>query len=484
MKRPSGACVLSIEQECQTTFTSTVDRRVEVVLGMFFEEMSRLAPALPGNAGIFNGYGRVYVDTHAHLEFAFCECDCPYRLAQVVETQYALARRATEALSERGVELLLVNNNHCGLLRRGTAFWGTHENYLVGGPATTLTALAIPFLVTRIFAGSGGVLAPGARFLAGARHLAMQASHDDGVTTRRSIFSTSRQEHHLAAHDPRERLHLLLGDGHRSQFNTALHVGATALAVKAMEHDRELPALLSGVALRNQNEGWIEALERLSVLAEPGSFPTVAPVVIEVQRIFLDAARRTVDTIVDPPEWMESILVDWSATLDAYERTDRRWLSARLDAYIKYELYSHYLAESGRSWADVVQNVDVLSELTLLDHDYHTISSKASIFESLQERGLLRHRVEPQIEPGAETDAYVPDVRTRARARARFIKEHAGTARSGAGFSVSWEHIRESDTRRVHALFDPFATEYSSEEVASPSEGGIFEALRALRRGP
>ena len=478
MSRPDAACVLSIEQECQTTLESSEDGLSPSVFRMFFEEMARLAPALRGAAGIFNGYGRVYVDTHAHLEFAFCECDDPYRLTQVVETQYDLARRATEALVERDVRMLLVNNNHCGLLRPDTVFWGTHENYLIEQPARTLRDLALPFLVTRTYAGSGGVLAPEARFLTGARHLAMRYPYDEDGGAGRSVFSTSREEHHLGPGDSRQRLHLLLGDGHRSQFNAALHSGATALALKAMQHDQELPSFLSRVRLRNRREGWLDALRRLNVLADPGAPPRVPPASIEVQRIFLESARRTVDAMNDPATWMASILEDWSSTLDAYERDDRGWLSARLDAFTKYELFTHYLGERGLSWVDAAEDIELLSELTLLDQDYHAISAPTSAFTELEARGLLEHRVAPRLEAGTEEDSFVPSVATRARARARFIKEHAEEGRMRPDMVMSWEHAREE--RRVHLLHDPFGTEYRTTESTQPARQGIFDRLGML----
>ncbi len=134
------------------------------------------------------------------------------------------------------------------------------------------------------------------------------------------------------------RLHLILGDGHRSQFNLALQFGATALALKAIQSDPKLGAQLGDVTLRRRGESWVGTLQRLNKLASPGEPPRVDPAVVEVQRIYLDAARRTVDAMSDPQDWMPRILEDWQLTLDAYERSDRRWLAPRLDAYTKYEL--------------------------------------------------------------------------------------------------------------------------------------------------
>ena len=63
-----------------------------------------------------------------------------------------------------------------------------------------------------------------------------------------------------------------------------------------------------------------------------------------------------------------------------------------------------------------------MSELTLLDHDYHAISEPGSIFDRLEASGTLNHRVGPKVGPGEEPEPYVPDVATRAKPRARFIR--------------------------------------------------------------
>jgi hypothetical protein len=449
--------VLSIEQECQTTVERAVGLRpIEGALMSFMRTMTDLAPALPGAGGFFNAYGRVYIDTHNHLELAAIECDSPYVLAQVVDTQYDLVRKAAAKLRHEGIDLLLVNNNHSGLLRPDAAFWGTHENYLIESSAAALADLALPFLVTRAYAGAGGVLSPSAQFLAGVRPLAMRLETGGGTTGNRAIYSTCREEHHQGPSPRRHRLHLIVGDGHRSQFNLALQLGATALALKAIQHDRQLPGDLQAVSLRRSPESWVGVLRRLNKLADPGEYPRVDPSVIAVQRIYLEAARRTVESMPEQQAWISQTLEDWERTLDAYECQDRPWLASRLDAFIKFELFSHYLAEQGRTWPDVVADHEALSELALLDHDYHAISQPSSVFTDLEERRLIDHRVAPPVTAGDEEEPFVPDVGTRARARARFIKEHA----RNVGLVMSWDYVREVRGHRVRKLYDPFAVGY------------------------
>ncbi len=459
MPPQDSRCLFSIEQECQTTVEATNGAAlVSGALTRFLEIFGRLAPSLPGDGGLFNAYGRVYVDINHHLEFSALECDSPYVLAQMVETQYELAARATAELERSGLKLLLVNNNHNGLLRPETAFWGTHENYLIDGPARDLADLTLPFLVTRLYGGAGGVLFPTADFLAGTRPLAMELPTGGHTTGNRAIYSTCREEHHMGPRPRQRRLHLIVGDGHRSQFNLALQFGATSLALKAIQSDPELKARLRKVTLRRRGESWVRALKRLNKLASPGEPPRVDPSVVEVQRVYLDAARRSVAAMSDPQGWIPRILEDWQLTLDAYERSDRLWLAPRLDAFTKYELYSHFLEDRGSSWGELVDDVEALSTLGLLDHDYHSISEPVSAFSDLDQRGLLSHRVADPIEPGGEEEPYVPDVGTRARARARFIREHSGRS----DLIMCWDRVFERSSRgRVRTLFDPFAEAYA-----------------------
>ena len=458
MPRKDSRCMFSIEQECQTTVeASNGATLVPEALPRFLKILGRLAPSLPGEGGLFNAYGRVYVDINYHLEFSALECDSPYVLAQMVETQYELATRATAELARSGLKLLLVNNNHNGLLRPETAFWGTHENYLIDGPAQDLADLTLPFLVTRLYGGAGGVLSPSADFLAGTRPLAMDLPTGGHTTGNRAIYSTCREEHHMGPRPRQRRLHLILGDGHRSQFNLALQFGATSLALKAIQWDPELGAQLKNVRLQRRGESWVGTLLRLNKLASPGEPPRVDPSVVEVQRIYLEAARRSVAAMSDPQDWMPRILEDWQLTLDAYERSDRLWLAARLDAFTKYELYSHFLEDRGSSWGELIDDMEALSTLGLLDHDYHSISEPVSVFSDLDQRGLLSQRVGDPIEPGSEEEPYVPDVGTRARARARFIREHSDRS----DLIMSWDRVIELSSQRVRTLFDPFAEAYT-----------------------
>lgn len=475
--------LMSTEEECLTA-TPDAPEQVDVAMHELLRAMSSLAPTLPGPAGLFNVYGRAYIDC-GHIELAMPECHSPYVLALVAERQRRVVAAARDQLAKRGTRLLLANNNHSGLLHRGCPVWGAHENYLVERHPTEFTPLVLPFLVTRIYAGAGGVEYPTGAFLAAVRPTCMEEVTGGSTTQCRAIHSTCRDEHHQGAVPLRFRYHGILGDGHRSQFNQALQFGATALALKAILFDGRLPRDLAGI--RGLADGdWLGTLQRLNVLQAAGGELRVDPLIVQVQRIYLDAAQRFVERLDAVPSWIPDLLRDWDATLRALAALDRPWLAARLDAFAKYEFYSSVLAGQGYTWRDLPQQPPRFAELALLDHSYHNFCDPESVFSLLERDGLLEHRVGPCIPPGEEVDPFVPECATRARARARFIKEHAGQDH----LVVDWSRVWDRREQRVATLEDPFAIEFSawtplaggsSPPVHPPGRERTARSIRQLR---
>jgi len=439
---------------------------MSVAVEEFMRIFGSLAPSLGAvGAGVHNGYGRTYPDCGAglHIEFASSECSSPYILPLIVERQQILAARAVAKLQEQGLRLVLANNNHSGLLRRGCSVWGSHENYLVEEHPSTFTELALPFLVTRIYAGSGGIEYPTANFLASVRALAMEQATGGGTTRERAIHSTAREEHHVGHSLKYFRYHQLLSDGHRSHYNLSLVAGATALALKAIQFDRQLPRLLAELQFPTASAEWVSLLRRLNVLATPGQSLRVDPLVIQVQRIFLEAARRYVNALDTPPPWVQRTLTDWEETLLALEKGDLHWLGRRLDAFAEYNLFSAVLADSGRSWEQLPQHPEMFQELALMQHSYHEFTNPKSLFNRLEEAGLLDHRVGPLVFPGKEPEPFVPETGTRAEPRARFIRENAHQP----GLAVDWSFVHDPRNGRIMATDDPFATSFGPWQEAT-----------------
>jgi len=447
--------VMGADQELLTSVPDAPSRTSAAVDALFVI-LRELAPTVDGPSGLFNPYGRIYVDAD-HVEIATMECDSPYSVPLVLESQQLLVRQARQKLEDQGIRLLLSGNNHDGLLTSDCSVWGAHENHLVTVPPRQLTALILPFWVTRIFGGAGGIEFPTGNFLASVRAVRMEHATGGNTTHDRAIHSTCRADHDVGDVLALWRLHNILGDGHRSQFNLALQFSSTSLAVKAICHDPELPRQLEKAGVWPP-ENWVNLLHRLNVLQRPGEELRVDPLVTDTQRIFLDSARRYVDRLDEVPGWILESLRDWEDTLTAMESCDRSWLSARLDAFIKYEFYSAVLKEAGTTWEDLPGHEELFAELALLDHSYHDFCSDESVFNMLERDGLLQHRVGPLVLPGQESEPYVPDVAGRAQVRSRFIRDHADDK---GRYSMDWVRVIDKHEWREATMFDPASTQYS-----------------------
>ena len=273
----------------------------------------------------------------------------------------------------------------------------------------------------------------------------------------------------------RFRYHLILADGHRSMYNTALLFGSSALAWKAMLHDCRLPRSLP--RLDSHGSGWVEILRALNRLAMPGRPPRVNPLVIATQRAFLEAAGRFAGGLSPAPPWVPRVLRDWSDTLDAMQHDDRPWLAARLDPFIKYEFFSSVLHHRGKRWGDVPGNAQLCTELELLNYSYHELTDAGSYFDRLEQAGALQHRVAEPLAPGAEPEPFVPQTETRAKTRARFIISSAGDR----GLVMDWGEVCEPPAARRRTLWDPFAAAYGPWEEAAETPDDlrhIFEHMR------
>ena len=468
MVKVNGKFALSVEIECLTA-TPDSPRSRESAISRFMQVLQELVPSLPAPAGIFTGYAKVYRDV-GHVEIAVIECDSPYALPAVVERIQILAARAVDQLGVEGINLLLANNNHSGLLKADCPVWGDHENYLVEQHPTTFTDAILPFLVTRIYGGAGGVHYPSGEFLAAVRPICMTLATGGGTTEMRAIHSTARDEPHMGPSPDGHRYHLILGDGHRSHFNFAIQFGATALTVKSILFDDRLRREVDELR-REFSDDWVGSLRRLNVLVKPGEELRIDPLVTKTQRVYLEGARRYAASLDDPPDWIGRLLDDWETTLSAYERLDRAWLSSHLDTFAKYEFYSAVLHDAGCTWQSLPLRKHMFHELALLDQSYHEFCNRESIFNRLEEAGVLDHRVGEPIAPGKEPDPFVPETTTRAKARARYIRDHRGHD----DLIVDWSWMHDKSNGRRRELYDPFAQEFGPWEKASRRESPFPE---------
>jgi hypothetical protein len=446
----------SVDGECFTAIPGregVIERLI--ALEFLLDTQAGLMPSLPGPTGLFTGYGRIYPDA-GHVELAAAECASPYGPPEILERLQRLVAQGVERLRERGIDVLLATCTHAGRLGPGTPSWGSHENYLIGVPPKRVADRLLPFLVTRVFAGAGAVWAPTGEFLAGARMTTLARDVGGNTGDERALFSTAREEHLCGGQPGLYRCHLILGDGHRSHLSLALQLGATALVLRAVEclPNRVLPIPRDGRG--DQSRFWLAAAKEFNRLAGPDGRLQVHPLVVDIQQFYLDLAADFVARLSAPPAWTHRLLADWAEALVHLRAGDHDWLGARFDPWIKHRVFTAWLAARGARWEMVRSRGDLLDGLALLDQDYHTFTGPAPLFDRLEARGLISHRTGARIEPGCEPEPFVPDLGTRATARARFIRANDG----GASLQMDWASVADRSSGRSRSLTDPFAKEF------------------------
>ena len=453
--------LFGIEEELMTLCDDKFPTDFETdVLTPLLEAIARLAPCVRGPSGIFCTYGRVAPDC-GHIELSSIEVESPFKLALILDRFHTLLVQAVGLARQQGHPIGLANNNHSGFLHSETGVWGSHENYLVERRPGYFSANILPFLATRLYAGAGGIRFPSGEFVASVRQEFLTCDTGGGTTHSRALHSTCRDES-LMDHAAGFRYHGISADGHRSQVNLALQYGATLLAIKTAIFDADLPKELKRLDWLPHVRKWVDVSRHFNLLAKPGDAPRIDPRAIDVQRIYLDAARRFVAQSAESADWMPGILDIWQATLDAWQEHDIEWLAARFDTFTKFKIWDDVLHEMGKSWLALPNDDAALAKLALVGQNYHDFTDPENVFSQLDGMGLLEHRVGPTIPPGGEPEPFVPDVETRARARARLICQRA----NDPDLIVEWESAHDCKSNQQMWLGDPFAEAYLERTLA------------------
>ncbi len=442
----------------------------------------RRSPNLPDRArgGLYLGNGsNVYLDTGRHLELATPEVTSP-RDAVVWE-------KAGERLLELAAEECGVDGEF-GVPKNNVDYtghtWGCHENYLVSRRLSfeRVAKELIPFLVTRqIYAGAGKISprSQGMGFELSQRSGFIVVPESRETTGGRGIVNT-RDE--TLSSERYRRIHLILGDSLMSELGTFLKVGTTALLLRLMDVGVRFG---DGVEIADP----VEALHAISrdpfcrekVRVEDGRLLSAE----EVQRHYL---RRAMESLGKRgvPAWVELVVTRWSTVLDQLAE-DPLSLSSCLDSYIKLDLYTKILQQWGSSWLEVKRTalevrsnpdrlhivlrifgeehpgepedlVALLGELEstpapsplaqrlmALDIAYHNIRRSASLFYSLEQKGLLEHRMVSEEEIAS---AMVhPPQDTRAGVRGKAIRELCGVENATATWYAVWVANKVLDLR-------------------------------------
>ena len=134
------------------------------------------------------------------------------------------------------------------------------------------------------------------------------------------------------------------------------------------------------------------------------------------------------------------------------DRGDIQSLASNLDWAAKFML--------------LCRNKGLSLELALLNQNYHEFTDANSVFYQLDAGGMLDHRVGETIPAGGELDPFIPNTTTRAAARARFIRDRAGSADA----TITWSYAVGQDG--VWTLDDPFAKEFFADKSVRRNRRG------------
>lgn len=215
----------------------------------------------------------------------------------------------------------------------------------------------------------------------------------------------------------RQRLQIGLGDSNMSEKAEFLRIGTTLLVLDAIEAGQ----LKNAPRLRRP----IRALHQ--ICADPSLSIEVDLVggrrvtALDLQRYYLDACQRFVDTRPDAPAQAYEVLATWADTLDSLERSPES-LVGSVDWVTKRFLLEK--AGHDAQWA----------ERKKIDIRYHELSDEG-YFHVLAQTGLTETLVDDD-EVDRATRTAPPN--SPATTRGHYIREFAG---GDEPFAVNWKRI-------------------------------------------
>jgi len=330
------------------------------------------------NAVLTNG-ARLYVD-HAHPEYSSPECINPLQAAlydKAGEIIIATAARESQRLLGVDERMMIHKNNSDG---KGNSY-GSHENYLISRdlPFADIVRFLTTFLVTRqVFTGSGKVGAENGRPDVGFQITQRADFFEEEVgletTLKRPIINT-RDEPHADASLYR-RLHVIIGDANRSELQTFLKIGTTALVLDAIEDG----ALADPIVLADPVDAvWSVSHDRtLSEVYE--TIGGARMTALDVQWWYFEKVAHHARAVGVDPIW-ERVLDEWKRVLDDLGR-DPLATADRLDWTAKLRILEAYRDRDGLDWSH--------PKLRLLDLQYHDVDPRRSLYQRLVNRGAIK----------------------------------------------------------------------------------------------
>jgi proteasome accessory factor A len=392
---------------------------------------------LPANAG------SVYIDMD-HLELASPEVRSAKDFVSASHAMLRVARAALPAANAElpaGKRIVALANNSDG---RGNSY-GSHLNVCMERRAwhNTLERRMHPALFylaafqvsSIVITGAGKVGAergPAVPYQLSARADFFEQIVGLDTSHRRPLVNTRDESHCLTAggtfsprRSPLARLHCIFFDHTLCHVATYLKAGLMQLVVAMIETGWVDAKLL----LRSP----LDALRRWSrdpeLRAQARLYGGASVTAVELQRLFLERARRCVDSgacdqrVPDARE----ILRLWADTLDLLEARSFAALARRLDWVLKLTLLERVGAGGGLDWSS--------PEMTHLDQIYASLDAREGLYWSCERDGAV-----DLLASDAEIDRFVtsPPDDTRAWTRAMLLRAF----RSEDIEEVDWSFVR------------------------------------------
>ncbi|MFP5314441.1 MAG: depupylase/deamidase Dop [Actinomycetes bacterium] len=418
------------------------------------------------NLVLGNG-ARLYVD-HAHPEYSSPEVTSPLDAVRWDRAGDVVVQRAMERIARTpGFSPVILYKNNTD---SKSVSYGSHENYLVprSVPFGKIAAALIPFFVTRQVICGAGRVGIGALNQSPGFQLSQRADFFENevgleTTVRRPIINT-RDEPHAVAEKYR-RLHVIIGDANLSEVSNFLKLGTTSLVLALIENElAPIPEIAEPVR-ELQAVSHDPSLRHLVTLAD-GRRVTA----LDVQEIYLEAARSAVDLQGGGDEQTAAVLRRWESLISTL-RTDPMDAAQQLDWVAKLKVLEAYRDRDSLEWND--------PRLALIDLQYADLRPDKGIHYRLAARGAMERLVSEEDVLAAASD---PPRDTRAYFRGRcissFPKEVVGASWDSIIFELpSQRRLQRIQTREplrgtaalTERLFDGSRT---AEEFVSRLQGG------------
>ena len=255
-------------------------------------------------------------------------------------------------------------------------------------------------MTRQVFTGSGKVGAENGRPDVGFQITQRADFFEEEVgletTLKRPIINT-RDEPHADASRYR-RLHVIIGDANRSELQTFLKIGTTALVLDAIEDG----ALADPIVLADPVDAvWSVSHDRtLSQVYE--TIGGARMTALDVQWWYFEKVAQHTRAVGVDPIW-ERVLEEWMRVLDDLGR-DQLSTADRLDWTAKLRILEAYRDRDGLDWSH--------PKLRLLDLQYHDVDPQRSLYQRLVDRGAIRRLFDDSevatavTEPPADTRAF------------------------------------------------------------------------------